>query len=139
MSSQASASAGAKKKAPEPDVAATAAAAAATPGQVQPRRRGRAGVKQLGRGYEYMDFDAAAYPDASPGGGRVASVAASEHGAGPMGFAGTADKAPAGQAAGLITLADDAFGGGPRMPMMPGTWGADSAVPPDPSNSADTS
>jgi hypothetical protein len=32
----------------------------------------------------------------------------------------------------LTTLADDAFGGGPRMPMIPGTWGADSPPPPEP-------
>ena len=60
-------------------------------------------------------------------------VGSSEHGAGILGFAGTAHKDGAGQPAGLITLADDAFGGGPRIPMMPGTWGADSAPPPDPS------
>ena len=46
-------------------------------------------------------------------------------GAGPQGFAGTATKTGAGRAAGLTTLADDAFGGRPRMPMIPGTWGAE--------------
>ena len=55
------------------------------------------------------------------------AVAASTTGAGPQGFAGTATKT--GRAAGLTTLADDAFGGGPRMPMIPGTWDTD--PPPD--------
>jgi PPE-repeat protein len=59
-------------------------------------------------------------------------TAAFAGGAGPQGFAGTATKTGAGQAAGLTTLADDAFGGGPRMPMIPGTWGADSPPPPEP-------
>jgi len=29
------------------------------------------------------------------------------------------------QAAGLTKLAGDEFGGGPRMPMVPGTWDRD--------------
>lgn len=61
--------------------------------------------------------------DAAPNGHRAtASAVASDQSAGPLGFAGTAAKADAGQAAGLATLADDSFGGGPRMPMMPGSW-----------------
>ena len=31
------------------------------------------------------------------------------------------------EAAGLTTLAGDEFGGGPRMPMLPGTWDPDDA------------
>ena len=54
------------------------------------------------------------------------STAASDRGAGPLGFAGTASRG-AEQAAGLATLQSDEFGGGPSMPMMPGTWGTDSA------------
>ena len=30
-------------------------------------------------------------------------------------------------ATGLATLADDEFGGGPTMPMVPGSWNADQA------------
>jgi hypothetical protein len=37
----------------------------------------------------------------------------------------------------LITLADDAFGGRPRMPMIPGTWPADPATPADPVDPGD--
>jgi PPE-repeat protein len=74
----------------------------------------------LGRGYEYMDLEDL-QNDAEP----VGAVTASATGAGPQGFAGTATKTGARRAAGLTTLADDAFGSGPRMPMIPGTWGAD--------------
>jgi PPE-repeat protein len=84
----------------------------------------------LGRGYEYMDPEPE--PDTSPeAAGPAASVAASDQGAGPLGFAGTAGKGDTGQATGLTTLDGDAFGGGPTMPMVPGTW------EPDPDQSAD--
>jgi len=52
--------------------------------------------------------------------------ASSDHGAGPLGFAGTVRK-EAVAAAGLTTLAGDEFGGGPTMPMMPGSWNSDQA------------
>ncbi len=54
-----------------------------------------------------------------------AESVASDQGAGNLGFAGTAHKEAAAQAAGLTTLADDEFGGGPTMPMLPGTWDPD--------------
>ena len=50
---------------------------------------------------------------------------ASDQGAGNLGFAGTAAKEAAVKAAGLTTLAGDEFGGGPRAPMLPGTWDPD--------------
>jgi PPE-repeat protein len=53
-----------------------------------------------------------------------ASTAASDRGAGPLGFSGTMAKSSE-KAAGLTTLSDDGFGVGPSMPMLPGTWGAD--------------
>ena len=68
----------------------------------------------LGRGYEYMDLE----PEPT--------VVPSDRGAGPLGFSGTGAKETATAAAGLTTLADDEFGGGPHMPMMPSTWGTDS-------------
>ncbi len=107
------ASASATTKALEPAAAAALAAAAGpeTPGQV--RRRRRAKVEMLGRGYEYMDLEPTVVP--------------SDTGSGPLGFAGTAANETATTAAGLATL-DDEFGGGPRMPMMPGTWNAEPAL-----------
>ncbi|MCA2317408.1 hypothetical protein JF775_24305 [Mycobacterium sp. WUMAC-025] len=53
----------------------------------------------------------------------LAAAIASAQGAGALGFAGTKQRHKAFQAAGLTKLADDDFGGGPRMPMVPGTWG----------------
>ncbi|MGB6208095.1 MAG: hypothetical protein WBF82_14165, partial [Mycobacterium sp.] len=102
-------------KALEPAAVAALAAAAGpeTPGKT--RRRRQAKAEMIGRGYEYMDLE----PEPS--------VVPSDTGSGPLGFAGTAAYETTAPAAGLATLADDEFGGGPRMPMMPGTWNADPA------------
>ncbi|PQM46413.1 putative PPE family protein PPE3 [Mycobacterium talmoniae] len=62
----------------------------------------------LGRRYEYLDPEQ--------------TIWASDRGAGPLGFAGTATKAGTQPATGLATLAGDTFGGGPRIPMVPGSW-----------------
>ncbi|MGA3256711.1 MAG: PPE family protein [Mycobacterium sp.] len=115
-----SASSSAKRKAPEAGGVA-AAAAAATRGAARARRRQRA--RQRGYGDEFMDMNVEVDPDwGVPGGEAAVSTTASDQGAGNLGFAGTARKEAAGKAAGLATLAGDEFGGGPRMPMMPGTW-----------------
>jgi PPE-repeat protein len=119
MSASASASSSAKRKAPEPDSAAAAAAAAARE-TARARRRRRAA--QRGHGDEFMDMNVDVDPDWD---GPLASV----QGAGVLGFAGTAHREAAGAATGLATLAGDEFGGGPTMPMMPGTWGPDGAAP----------
>jgi len=115
-----SASAGAKKKAPEPDAAASAAAAAVE--QARARRRRRA--KLRGYGHEFMDMNVEVEPDwgAPAGGESPGSTSASDQGAGPMGFAGTARGDAAVEPAGLATLAGDGFGGGPLVPLVPGTW-----------------
>ena len=119
-----SASAGAKKKAPEADTAAAAAAAAAGE-QARARRRRRA--KLRGYGNEYMDINVQVEPDwdARPGAESVGSTLASDQGAGTLGFAGTARRDAAVEAAGLATLAGDGFGGGPSVPMVPSTWEPD--------------
>jgi PPE-repeat protein len=112
-----SAPASARRKAPEPDQAAVAAAAAARE-QARERRRRRAAVRD--HGDEFADMNVGVDPDwaapADPG------PAASESGAGGLGFAGTVRKESVGAAVGLTTLADDEFGGGPRAPMVPSTW-----------------
>jgi hypothetical protein len=46
-------------------------------------------------------------------------------GAETVGFAVTTHKDTAVGAAGLAKLAGDEFGGGPRVPMVPGTWDQD--------------
>lgn len=104
-------------KAPKPASDDAAAAESAAPSQAEhkhARRRRRMREQMLGRGYEYMDLE-----DESP------STWASDRGAGPLGFAGTATKAATPRAEGLTTLAGDTFGDGPTAPMMPGTWGAE--------------
>ena len=112
-------SAGAKTQEPTSRGASKAPAAAAAAAAAVPRRhrrRGRAGLR--GYGDEYMDMNVEVDTDwGAPGG----ETAASDHGAGPLGFAGTVSKGIT-QAAGLATLAGDEFGGGPNMPMLPGTW-----------------
>jgi PPE-repeat protein len=121
----------ARKRAPEAG-GAEAPAVAPTPKEpAQTQRRRRARAQMLGRGYEYMDLEDLEDGADSAARERVAAVAASVKGAGTQGFAGTAAKTGAGQATGLATLADDAFGGGPRMPMIPGTWSADSTTHPE--------
>lgn len=120
----ASASAGAKKKAPEPDSAAVAAAAAARE-QARARRRRRA--TRHGYGEEFMDMNVDVDPDwnAPPREEPVASTVASGQDGGELGFAGTTRKEAVAEAAGLTALAGDEFGGGPRTPMLPGSWNAD--------------
>jgi PPE-repeat protein len=111
MSSNASAAD--KRKAAEPYAAAAAATAAARDRQ-RSRRRRRAGVR--GYSHEFMEMNINIDPEWSP-----PPAVASDRGAGSLGFAGTVGKS-ATAAAGLATLENDEFGGGPRMPMVPGTW-----------------
>jgi PPE-repeat protein len=112
----AAAAAGAKKKAPEPDSAAAAASAAAWE---LARARRRRGARQRGYGDEFMDMNVDVDPDWEEPATRASE--ASDRGAGDLGFAGTAPRGST-AAAGLATLAGDEFGGGPSMPMIPGTW-----------------
>jgi PPE-repeat protein len=59
-------------------------------------------------------------------GSRRAGRDAPTQGAGPLGLSGTATNVSTGAATGLAPLADDDYGSGPRMPMMPSTWSSDS-------------
>ena len=103
-----------------PEVAAAAAAASA-----RARERLRRRAQQRDHGDKFMDMNVEVDPDwAAPLG---QSTVASDRGAGNLGFAGTVSKG-SGQAAGLATLSGDEFGGGPTMPMLPGTWGSDAPV-----------
>jgi len=108
------------KKAPEPDIAAAPAAAAASArDKARERRRRRARDQIAGRGYQDMDLDFDAAPPPA------ATTTASDRGAGTFGFTGTTRREAAADAAGLTTLTCDAFGSGPREPMLPGTWAPD--------------
>jgi hypothetical protein len=97
------------------DVAAVAAAAAT-------RRRARKRLKEPEVLREYADAYADLDPDIDPD--APAEAAESDRGAGSLGFAGTISKRAA-QAAGLAVLGGDRFGGGPVVPMVPGTWDPD--------------
>jgi PPE-repeat protein len=123
----ASSSSSARKKGSEPDTAAAAAAAAAAREQARARRRRR--PKQRGYGDEFMDMNVNVDPEwgAPPDDEPVVSTAASDQCAGNLGFAGTLRSGIVADAAGLTTLADDEFGGGPTIPMVPGTWNPDQA------------
>ena len=94
-------------KAPEAAAAAVAAAA-----KDRTRRRRRAETRD--HADEFADMNVDVDPD-------WGAPTASERGAGPLGFAGTVAKGSE-RAAGLATLSDDGFGGGPSMPMLPNTW-----------------
>jgi PPE-repeat protein len=108
----AGAPASAKRKAPEPDAAAAAAAAES---HAAARARRRREAKLRDHNDEPMAMDVDVDPDWD-------TPAASDRGAGDLGFVGTAPKLPIAAATGLATLAGDEFGGGPRMPMLPRTW-----------------
>lgn len=112
----------ARRKAPEPDAVAAATAASARAAARARRRHGQR-ARQRGRSAEFMDMNVDVDPDwGAPAGG---PASASGRGAGSLGFAGTAHKESVAGAAGLTTLADSGFGGGPTLPMMPGSWDPD--------------
>ncbi|OBH97095.1 PPE family protein [Mycobacterium sp. E2733] len=112
-------------KAPAATIPA-AGAAAASRAEARARRRRRAALRDHSDEYLDMDSDIGVPPDYDDE-DRLAAAVASGAGAGTLGFAGTARKQNAFRAAGLTELTDGEFGGGPTMPMMPGTWdhGAD--------------
>ncbi len=91
-----------------------AGSAIATSARARAQRRRRAAMHDHGDEYLDMDSDIGVVPEYG--------TEASDHGAGTLGFAGTAHKEAVTQAAGLTMLASDEFGGGPRMPMVPRTW-----------------
>lgn len=124
---------GAQRKAPEPDSAAAAAAAGAAAREAQrARRRRRAAMNEGQRGYryEFVDGDPAAEVEVHPEDAWAGSAHPSDRGAGPLGFAGTVRQEAVG-AAGLATLTGDEYGGGPKLPMVPGTWEPDDHEQPD--------
>jgi PPE-repeat protein len=106
-------------KAPGRSVPAAAAVGAVSRETARARRRRRARLRDTADEFADMNVDVDPDWDAPP---EEASVAASDRGAGRMGFAGTVRNDAAGEAAGLATLDGNGFGGGPRMPMVPATW-----------------
>lgn len=128
----AKASAGAKRAAPEPDTAAAAAAA-----RREQTRAWRRRAKIRAHGDEFMNVEVdpdwgapvdVGVPPAGEG-DSAAPAAASDQGGGPLGFAGTVPKETVAEAAGMATLAEDAFGNGPTVPMVPHSWDCDGGSP----------
>ncbi|OJZ75898.1 hypothetical protein BRW65_00015 [Mycobacterium paraffinicum] len=98
-----------------------AEAAAHTPAGTRPQRRRRATIRQYGDEFLSMDPDFGVRTDNEER-EQLVSAAQSDSGAGMLGLVGTAHNGSAVGATGLATLAGDEFGGGPRVPMIPGTW-----------------
>lgn len=111
-----------RAKAPAATIPA-AGAAAPIRAQARARRRRRAAMREYGDEFLDMDSDIGIPPDYADE--ELVSAVASGNGAGTLGFAGTAHKDAAVGAAGLAKLTGDEFGGGPRVPMVPGTWDQD--------------
>jgi PPE-repeat protein len=107
-------------KAPAATIPA-AGAAAASRAESRARRRRRAALHDHADEYADMDSDFGVPPDFGDE-EELAAAVASAQGAGALGFAGTTQRQRVFQAAGLTKLAEGDFGGGPRMPMVPGTW-----------------
>ncbi|ORV45414.1 hypothetical protein AWC00_05990 [Mycobacterium conspicuum] len=103
-------------KAPAASIPASGSAIA-TSARARAQRRRRAALHDHADEFADMDSD-------MNGQGVVPDFGAqaSDQGAGPLGFAGTAHNESVAQAAGLTMLAGDEFGGGPLMPMVPHTW-----------------
>jgi PPE-repeat protein len=93
-------------------------AAAAVREAARAKRLQRARQRDFGDEFMDMNVDVDPYWSGPP----AADTVASKQGARNLGFAGTARRESAAEASGLTTLAGDEFGGGPRMPMVPGTW-----------------
>jgi len=110
-------------KAPAATIRAPGAMAASSATE-RARRRRRAAMHDYGDEFVDMDSDIGVVPDYDP--------QASDQGAGTLGFAGTAHKDSQVRAAGLTMLAGNGFGGGPAMPMVPGTWESGSERPEEP-------
>ena len=75
------------------------------------------------RGYrdEFLDLDSDVEPEPGPEPGRRSRPSAARA---PWVSPGRRARTPS-EAAGLATLAGDEFGGGPSVPMVPGTWEPD--------------
>ncbi|MEB3984398.1 PPE family protein [Mycobacterium sp. 663a-19] len=106
------------------------AAAAGVPGRAEARarRRRRAAMREYGDEFLDMDSDIGVPPDYGNE-EELAAAIASGTGAGTLGFAGTAHKDEVPRATGLTKLGGDEYGGGPRTPMVPGSWDHDDETP----------
>jgi PPE-repeat protein len=97
------------------------------------RAKGRTRRRRKSEMHDHADEFADMNVDVSPDWGSpsdrqpVAATVASQNGTGALGFAGTVEKDSSAEASGLATLSSNGFGNGPRMPMVPGTWGPEAS------------
>jgi PPE-repeat protein len=116
-----------ENKAPAGAIAAAAAVSAASRAKAPTRRRRKSEMRD--HSDEFADMNVDVNPDWGSPSDRepVAAAVASQSGTGSLGFAGTVGKDGAAEASGLATLRSNSFGNGPRMPMVPGTWGPEAS------------
>jgi PPE-repeat protein len=116
-----------ENKAPAGSIAAAAAVGAASPAKARTRRRRKSAMHD--HADEFADMNVDVNPDWGSPGDRepVAATVASRSGTGALGFAGTVEKDSSAEPSGLATLSSNNFGNGPRMPMVPGTWGPEAS------------
>ncbi|MGC2655559.1 MAG: PPE family protein [Mycobacterium sp.] len=107
-------------RAPSSDIRTAVTAPALSRDKTRARRRRRAEMRD--HADEFADMDIDVDPDWGAPREPVVATTVSDSGAGALGFSGTARKGALAGAAGLTTLLGDEFGGGPRMPMVPGGW-----------------
>ena len=104
-----------------PAAGLAAVSAAGTPSaacvQARSRRRRRPIMREFGD--QTMRLDARALVDPA-----VTATAASDHGAGPLGFTGTTSRSGA-HSAGLTRLGGNIFDVAPQLPLLPDTWDRD--------------
>ncbi|NDJ91017.1 PPE family protein [Mycolicibacter kumamotonensis] len=94
--------------------AATAAKAPSVRAPLRARRRRRVAMEEYADATMALDAESTQFP-VDP------ASAASETGAGPLGFTGTARRGDA-RSTGLVRLGDDAFGAAPVLPLLPESW-----------------
>ncbi|WP_428342702.1 PPE family protein [Mycobacterium sp.] len=112
-----------ENKAPAGSIAAAAAVSAASPAKSRTRRRRKSEMHD--HADEFADMNIDVNPDWGSPSDRepVAATVASQNGTDPLGFAGTVEIDTSAEASGLAMLSSNDFGDGPRVPMVPGTWG----------------
>lgn len=116
--------AGRARKVTAADASAADSAQTATAQQRHSGRPRRPAADRTDRGYRYEFLDLQPDFNASDD-ARATSATLSDRGAGPLGSPAAYAADSATRVAGLTTVSDDKFGGGPISPMLPSGWLAD--------------
>ncbi len=116
-----------ENKAPAGSIAAAAAVGAASRAKGRTRRRRKSEMHDHADEFADMNVDVNPVWASQSDRGPVAATVASQNGTGALGFAGALEKDGSVEASGLATLSSNGFGNGPRIPMVPGTWGPEAS------------